>query len=390
MNRYRRSSFQRHLLVMVVVLSGCLGGLTAPNPAWATEFRGGDAVHLGEGEILDDLFIAAGDISVNAHIVGDLFAGGATVTVGDSAIIENSVAAAAQRIDINGTVINSVRAFAQDVSIRGHIQRNVIAFCATLILDESGWVENDITIYSGKLIVRGRVGGDITGTIDEVVISGQINGNIDIKAGNITILPSAIIGGKLRYRSEQEASIAEGAQVFEGVERVAVESRDGAYTLGSFLWDAWWFWAAFIVGAALLILFKRFTLDTKNTLLNSSLTSLGLGFLFLVCLPVASGVLVITLLGIPLAVLVFALWLTLLYLAKIFVGLAVGEWLLARLRGGKISSPALSLLAGLLILTVVSLIPYVGLLVKLMICSLGMGAFFLTAYRYRTRAGDTT
>jgi hypothetical protein len=157
------------------------------------------------------------------------------------------------------------------------------------------------------------------------------------------------------------------------------------YTLGCFLWDAWWFLGATVVGAVLLILFRPFVAEVKDTLLQSSLRSLGLGFLFLVCLPVAAVVLAITLLGVPLGLLTLLGWFVLLYLSKIFVALAVGEWLLARLRSGKISAPLLSLIAGLLLLTIVTLIPYVGRLIQVMIVSLGFGAFFITAYTFRTR-----
>jgi len=123
--------------------------------------------------------------------------------------------------------------------------------------------------------------------------------------------------------------------------------------------------------------------QVKDTLLNSSLRSLSLGFLFLVCLPVAAVMLAITLLGVPLGLLTLLGWLVLLYLSKIFVALAVGEWLLARLRGGRISAPLLSLATGLLLLTFVTLIPYAGFLIKIMIVSLGFGAFFITAYQRR-------
>ncbi|GAB4325611.1 MAG: hypothetical protein Kow0074_19470 [Candidatus Zixiibacteriota bacterium] len=385
MSSKRPTKSKRVIPPVILGLVASLTILLGPGQILATEFRGGDAVHLRDGEILDDLFAAGGDVSVNSHIVGDLFAAGATVTVGDSAVIENSVAAAGQRVDINGHIVNSARTFAQDVSIRGHIERNLISFSATLILDEAGWIEKDINAFCGKMIIRGRVGGDVTGEMDEVVISGQVDGDIDIKAGDVTILPSAIIGGKLTYRAPREANIADGAQIFEGVERVAEEDRDSGYSLGSLLWDAWWFLAAVIVGVVMLVLFRRFTLDVKDTMLSSSLISLGLGSLFLVCLPVAVGVLIVTLLGVPLGILVLVVWLVLLYLAKIYAGFAVGEWLLARLRDGKIASPVVSLIVGLLILTFVTLIPYVGVLVNLMIISLGFGGFFITAYRYRTR-----
>lgn len=382
LTHYKQVAFR----ISIVLGLGSSVALLSTAPGWATEFRGADAVHINDEDILDDLFIAGGDISVNAHVIGDLFAAGATISVGDSAVIENSFMAAGRKVDVNGTVVNSARAFAQDINIRGHVEGNVMGFAGTLILDNNGWVEKDVGFYGGEAILRGRIGGDVRGAMETAVISGQIDGDVYLEAEEITVLPTAIIGGKLRYKSKQEAKVEDGAQIFEGIERLAPEEPQGSgYSIGSFLWDAWWFLAAVVVGLVLLILFKPFVGEVKETLLQSSLRSLSLGFLFVVCLPVAAVVLAITLLGVPLAVLTLLGWLVLLYISKIFVALAVGEWLLARLRGGKTSASLLSLLAGLLLLTVATLIPYVGMLIRIMIASLGFGAFFITAYQYRTR-----
>jgi cytoskeletal protein CcmA (bactofilin family) len=380
--RLETSTITKPAVLFGIVL---LGLLVLASGASGTEFRGGDAVHIGQEEILDDLFIAGGDISVRAHIIGDLFCVGATVSAGDSAIIENSFMAAGRRVDVNGTIYNSVRAFGQDINVRGHIERNLIAIGGTLIIDNLGWIEKDLTIYGGEAIIRGRIDGGINGAVGEAVISGQIDGDVVLEADEITVLPSAIISGKLKYESDKEAKVEEGAQIFEGVERITPdEPTEGGYSFGSFLWDAWWYLASVVVGVVLLILFRSFVLDTKRTMLESSLPSLGIGFLFLVCLPVAAIVLAITLLGVPLAALTVLCWIILLYVAKIFVGLAVGEWLLTRLRGGRTPRSFPSLLVGLLLLTFVTLIPYIGFLIKVMIVSLGFGAFFITAYRYRT------
>lgn len=370
----------RVLLGAVMITGALLTGV-----AIATEFRGGDAIQISRTEILDDLFLAGGDINVDAHVVGDLFAAGATVQLADSSLVENSFMAAARRVDLNGTVVNSARVFAQDLNVRGHVQRNLMAFVATLITDATSWVENDISLYGGSGIIRGRLGGDLTGEVGQLVIAGQIDGNVDVRAEEITVLPTAIIGGKLRYASKNEVKVEEGAQILGGLDRVTAEEakKGSGYTFGSFLWDVWWYLAAVAVGLTMLVLFRGFVMDVRDAALGSSLSGLGLGFLFLICTPVAAGVLAVTLLGIPLAILVLIAWFVLLYVSKIFVALAAGHWLLGRLRADHGSSPLLSLSAGLLLITFATLIPVLGFVVKILIISLGFGAFLMAAYRRR-------
>lgn len=359
----------------------------AVGTAGATQFKGGEAVHVRDGEILDDFFAAASDVDFDAHLVGDLFAAGAAVTVGDSALIENSVMSAARRVDIGGHILNSARVFGQDILIRGHIERNVMAFGQSVTIDDRGWIEKDLYLGCAEAMIRGRIGGDVGGGCGKAVIAGQIDGNVTIEADQVTVMQSAIIGGKLKYRSKNEAKIEEGAQLLGGVEKLAPRaSKSSSYGLGSFFWDVWWFLAAFVAGLVLYALFKPFFTSVKQSILLASWRSLGLGFLFLVCVPVAAFIVALTLVGFWLAGLTLLGWAILLILSQVFVGLAMGDWLLGRLRGGRGFPAGISMFVGMLILTFVTKIPYFGLFAHVMVFSLALGAFMITAYKYRTQA----
>jgi len=367
----------------VLVALGVPGG----SSALATEFRSGDAIHLVHGEILDDLIATGGNINLESHVNGDVFALARTVTLGDSGRVDNSFMAAGQRVDVNGLVSNSARLFAQDITVRGHIERNLIAFAQNVILDTRSWVEKDVNVGASEAIIRGRIGGDLRGEAGTVTIYGQIDGDVKITTDHLIVMPTAIIGGALKYQSEKDPKIEEGAQILGGIERLQPDTKvKEGYTLGCFFWDAWWFLGLLVVGIVLLILFRPFMGDLRTVILESSWKSMGVGFLFLICLPIVAVALALTLVGIPVAVALVLGWAVLLYLSIIFVGLPLGEWVLARLRSGRRAASILSLFVGLVILTLATRIPYVGFLAKLMIFSLALGGFFLTAYKYRTRA----
>ncbi|MBI3872808.1 MAG: polymer-forming cytoskeletal protein [candidate division Zixibacteria bacterium] len=354
--------------------------------AGATQFRAADAVHVHNEEVLDDLFAAGGDVNVEAHIAGDLFAAGRTVTLADSAEIDNSFMGGAQRIDLNGLVHNSARLFAQDVTVRGHTERNLMVFSQNLILDTHGWVEKDVNLCCAEAIIRGRIGGDLRGSADKVTIYGQIDGDVRVQAKDLIVMPTAIIGGALKYRSTKDAKIEDGAQVLGGVEKLAPEKgKEKGYTAGSFFWDAWWFLGSLVVGGLLLVLFGPFITAMKSTIIESSWKSIGLGALFVICLPVAAVAMLLTLIGIPMAGLTILVWIVLLCLANVFVGLAIGDWALTRLRSGRPSPQFAALCLGMIILTLATAIPYAGALAKLMVVCLAFGGFFLTAYKYRTQ-----
>jgi hypothetical protein len=72
------------------------------------------------------------------------------------------------------------------------------------------------------------------------------------------------------------------------------------------------------------------------------------------------------------------------YLAPVVASFAGGRWLLTR-TGAPEKSRYLSLLVGLTILTILILIPFLGLLVRLFVIVIGLGAGALWSVRYLAR-----
>jgi hypothetical protein len=87
----------------------------------------------------------------------------------------------------------------------------------------------------------------------------------------------------------------------------------------------------------------------------------------------------ITLVGLPLSLMLFAAYLASIYVAKIWVGAFLGRILL-RPSGDTKHDWLLGLLLGLLILTIVGFIPYLGGLVRFGMICLGLGAFAWQLY----------
>jgi hypothetical protein len=75
-----------------------------------------------------------------------------------------------------------------------------------------------------------------------------------------------------------------------------------------------------------------------------------------------------------------AFYLTAIYLAKIWVGAFLGQKLLKPTEAGK-SDWLLGLLVGLLTLTIIEFIPYLGGLVRFVVVCVGLGAFAWQLYR---------
>lgn len=375
----------------LIALLACLLASSLGTVALATQFRSGSTVNVKDAEILDDVMAWGDDLSFDGHVLGDVIAGGRTVTLGDSGVIDNSFMSFAQKVDVNGHVVNAARVFAQDFTLRGHIEGNVMAFAQSILIDTRAWVEKDVQFGSGQLIMRGRIGGNLNGGAATVTISGQIDGDARIESDKIVVLQGAIIGGRLLYSSKNEPKVEDGAQILGGVERIQDDKKedDDGYTIGSFFWDAWWYLSGVALGFVLLALFRRFMLESASSISDSTLKTLGLGVLFLICLPIAAVAATLTLIGIPIAMLLVLLWVVLIGISDIIVGLALGNWMLTRRLTGPIQKPFLAMALGLLVTTILTSIPIAGWFIGLIVVILAMGAFFLAAHTIRSAKNAT-
>ncbi|MCL4338273.1 hypothetical protein M1271_01130 [Patescibacteria group bacterium] len=135
------------------------------------------------------------------------------------------------------------------------------------------------------------------------------------------------------------------------------------------------FITAFIIGFIFMKLFPRRMMRKNEILSGRLIKSIFVGILFLVLTPAVVAVLAITLIGIPLAMAVVLFYLAVIYLAKIWVGLCFGRWLLARAGVGERRGWAL--LVGLLAYYLVIMVPYIGWVVKIAVLFAGTGVLVI-------------
>ena len=139
-----------------------------------------------------------------------------------------------------------------------------------------------------------------------------------------------------------------------------------------------------VVGLALFLLLPNFTASAARTIRTDPWKSLGLGFAVLVATPVAGLLLMVTLLGIPLALTVFALYLVSLLLGYLTAVFFLGETGAGWLRRGRELSGGervLGFVAALVALSLLRLIPVLGVVVAFLALVFGLGAWSLQAYR---------
>ena len=98
----------------------------------------------------------------------------------------------------------------------------------------------------------------------------------------------------------------------------------------------------------------------------------------MIAIPLVALVLMMTVIGLPLGLIVLFAYIVILYISKIFVGLAIGRRILTYAKQ-EISSPYWHLVVGLIVIAFATRLPLLGFfLIGLIVMLAGLGALVMT------------
>jgi hypothetical protein len=337
-----------------------------------------------------DLYIGGGSVTVDDAVGGDLFAAGGTVDV-DAPVTGDAVVAGG-KVRLGAAVGQSVYAAGGQVDIHGQVGRNLRVAGGRLVLGPRSDVAGNVSVAGGQLRLQGTVKGHVQAAGGRVRIDGPVGGDVIATSGHVELGPQARIAGKLRYRSGDALQQDPAAQVSGGIELLA-PGWGGPETTASapapaataptqgFGWLGWFWTAGLIVVAALWLgLAPRTSARSSQALRERPGWSLGLGFVWLVCVPVAALLLVLTIIGIPLALFALAVYLAVLPLAYVAGAVGLGDWALHRWQAVRASSVRWRIAAAaatLLLVTWLGHLPWLGAVLGLLLLLAGLGGLLL-------------
>jgi cytoskeletal protein CcmA (bactofilin family) len=379
-----RSRLVRALLALLVLGLACTA--SPSRPAWAAEAgkTGKKAAYtLKEKETHEgDLYLYSATVRVAGVQDGDLTAFTHSVTV--TGEVTGDMFVMAQTIIIDGKVGDSARFFASDVKINGTIDGDVVAFAGDVTLAPGAHVTGDLQAVAGHVVINGTVDGSVDAKGGSVEIGGRIGENVEIKSDEVEVSPDARIGGDLTYTSRNRLDL-EGKGIVAGdidyMEKKKKEAGGGPFRAGNVLKWIWFTAAGLVAGLVALALSRNLAPAVLASLSGDALRSAGIGFIAVIVVPVAALLSCILIITIPLAFLVFLLYCVALYIAKVPVGLFIGQKIF-KLLGRTDPSPYACLAAGIIALYLVFPIPFIGKLAWFACLFLGLGAIILGVRGY--------
>jgi cytoskeletal protein CcmA (bactofilin family) len=231
-----------------------------------------------------------------------------------------------------------------------------------------GETVDGVFIASGDARIAGDVTGDVTVLSGDVTVSGRIEGDLFTAGGEARLLPSAEVTGNVEY-GDEHPQIALDARVHGDVTKQSWPHLGGLFSgIGSFvIWFA--VSLSLLVFGILLLLIAPRAADALHARSRERIgPTIAIGIAIAIVLPLIVLLAAITLVGLPLAVGIGLALLPLGAVAYLASAYALGRRILKPPR-----HRMLSLLAGVAILRLAALVPFLGALLGLAALVFGLG-----------------
>lgn len=297
--------------------------------------------------------LAGAKVSADGKVNGVLFGAGNDVVL--SGEVDYGVVAG-NNVDITGTVL-------KDAAIAG----NVVEF-------KNANLQRDTLIGASNVKLSGKFGRNITVGADIADLNDvTIGGNLKLYAENITIGDNVKIAGTLTYPEDADIKISDSA-VIGKVEKTAALNVEQSWIeiLTEKVFSILSLVLIFVVISLLLPkLFEKIDKKYEKFGFDKGIEVFTKGLLFIVAIPVISILLLTIVIGMPLAFILIALYVIAIYLSKIFAAYLIGSKIADKWM--KDTSILVKGLIGLAIVFVISIIPYFGSLLMMIIVLVGLG-----------------
>lgn len=363
-----------------------LVALVIPLATHAYWVKSGPAVTISKDEVVDgNLYAAGASIIIDGKVKGDIFCAGQNIVINGS--VDGDIFCAGQSIIVNGNLGGSLRAAGNSINVNGQVARNLMAFGAAVYLDNKSAIGWDALVGAATVNAGGKIGRSLYGGGAVATISGSVGSDVNLKMdgnnkdnkANLIIAKSAQIAGNVNYTSKIDASIEQGAQikgkVLRNEPKIPVSNKQNA---AIYLWASIYSsFTALVVGLVLIALWKNEIIKLTDIMLAKIGPSIGWGVIALFLTPIIIVLLLITLIGIPLAFILAALWLVTIWVSKVLVGIAIGRRVLEQWAKNKKDSLILAMILGIVISWFIFSLPLLGWIASLVAIWWGLGGIYL-------------
>ncbi|HCR52140.1 TPA: hypothetical protein DIV48_00645 [Candidatus Kaiserbacteria bacterium] len=375
---------QRALLIPLILILLPMNSHAARAPA---TFSASRSVLVSDSSA-GNMYAGGASIVITAPVGGDLSAAGGSVVT--AAPVEGDGLLLAGSVSVRAPVGGDLRIAGGSVNIETPVAGDLVAF--GLSANSLGRVSGNTLIVAANTTIAQGASGPVVIYGNNISLAGDFADDVTIMAwGRVALTASTTIRGALTYEAPMEALIPASARILGGVK----------YTNASYLPDAGtsrilslisigFFLLIRILGALILAglfagLFPKFADAMAQRAFSapprSILLTVLLGIAAFVVTPVFFLLLALTFVGMGLALLFFIAYALIVFLSLIYAGILLGSFFARRFMG-RDSVLWHDGVLGMLALSVIALVPYVGVFIVLLFMAFSAGALLLMFFQF--------
>ena len=357
---------------VVASLIAAIGAVSTVGASWSPSFRSSnDTVTVAKDDThAGSLYVAGDKVTIDGTITGSLYCAASTVVINGT--VEGDVLCAAQRITINGAVERDARLASQYVHVDGQVGGSLTAFAQEVRLGKDSRVAEDINGAAQHATFDGAIGRDLAIGLQELMLGGTVAGNVDAAVEKVQLGSSATVAGNFNYSAQQKATFddskVQGSVSFNEDQNDS-RSNDALVSATKFVL------LIMLVATALAValLLPRFVHRSSELFENQMLLTSLLGFAFVFGGPVVVGLLLFSIVLIPVGLALLFAWLAVLTVSGVFFAYWVGS---ALLRTN--SNVLVRMLGGTAIVLILYLIPVLNAFTIFVAVVVGSGMVIAT------------
>ncbi len=312
--------------------------------------------------------------SLGNNLVIDYNINGSSLVGGNDVIISSNIDGASL-IGANNLTYNAKSEYAlilaNNISFTGSA-KDAFMFANTVNINANSKITRDLIIYANTVNIEGDFARNVTINANTIKINNaQFGGKVKLTAKNIEIEDNVMISSELSYNEEANTNISQIANLgivntFKselGIEPSIIEKiYSNAQILISLL----------IIFTALFYiipqLFNKINKDKKEIVKH-----MGFGLVSLIVLPIIAIILCLTIFGMPLGLLILAIYTILLLISIIPTGYIIGNIIWNKFIKTKKRKYIIGVM-GTTIVYILCQLPYIGGIFVFLTILLGMGS----------------
>ena len=400
--------------------AACLVG--AVSSVASAQYIGGDMeLNLNEEK---SIFIVAGDLTLTGRVDGrvDAFAGDAeinaeitqdlSIAAGDiqiSGSIGDDLEAAAADITVDASVTGDADIAGADIVIEGPIGGDISVAGAIVEIKRTAVIGGNLSIAAREAVIDAEVAGLTKARVRELTLGGVFHTDLDIRADSISFSDGTEIHGSIRVKGPKEPTIPDTVTLtgqldyeyaparehdddwedFDGVD-VDLNILPGSWFLGGMFSTT-----AFVLGLLAALIAPKSVQHITNSFMRRPWVSSLVGLVVYAFSPIMilllSVMLVVTVIGIPLAVIVLLAYFPILFLGFAFGAMAIGEMIFKRfLPVTNLGMRILTFFLALALIAALSAVPVLNFIIWTVIFSIGLGAWSFALFTKRDDMSNVT